>query len=88
MIDGPSRSEKLGRESACLIASKDYTVFAYAQTPKPRKFSSQCGYVAFLPSIYLVEGPADVLSNAGMQRLEGIDDLIRELQAGTSPDSL
>jgi hypothetical protein len=54
MIDGPSRSEKLGHELACLVVSKDDSVFAYTKTPKSRKFSSQGGYVAFLPSIYLV----------------------------------
>lgn len=86
MIDGPSQSEKLGHELARLVVSKDDSVFAYTQTPKSRKFSSQGGYVAFLPSIYLVEGPADVLSHAGMQCLEGIDDLIRELQAGISSE--
>jgi hypothetical protein len=86
MIDGPSRPEELGHELARLVVSKDDSMFAYTQTPKSRKFSSQGGYVAFLSSIYLVEGPAHVLSHAGMQCPEGIDDLIRELQAGISSE--
>jgi len=51
VIDSASRSEKLGYELARLVISKDDPVFAYAQTPKARKFTAQGSYVAFLSSI-------------------------------------
>jgi hypothetical protein len=62
-------------------------MFADTQAPETGKFSGQRGNVTFLSGVYLVKGVANVPPNTGMQGLEGIGDLIRELQAGTSSDS-
>ena len=62
-------------------------MFADTQAPETGKYPGQRCNVAFLPGVYLAKGAANVLPNTGMQRLEGIDDLIGELQAGTLSDS-
>jgi hypothetical protein len=62
-------------------------MFADTQAPETSKFPGQRGNVTFFPGVYVVKGAANVSTNTGLQRLEGIDDLIGELQAGTSSDS-
>jgi hypothetical protein len=51
-------------------------MFANTQAPETGKFSCQQSNVTFLPGVYLVKGAPDVPPDTGLQRLEGIHDLI------------
>lgn len=86
-IDRASRPNEFGHQLAYVIIAVNYSMFADTQTPEAGKFPGQRGNVAFLPGVYLIKGAPYVPPNVGMQRLEGVDDLIRELQAGTLSDS-
>jgi hypothetical protein len=71
---------------ADFVVPEDNPVFANTQAPETGKLSCQCSYVTFLAGVYVVQGAAYILPDAGMLLLEGCDDLVREFQAGTSSD--
>lgn len=81
-IDGFPRSKELRDDFSCFVAAKNDAAFANAQTPEACKLTRESTHVPFLPASHINESPANILSYARMQILEGGDDLVREFQAG------
>jgi hypothetical protein len=66
LVDSLARPEKFSDELAGFAITENDPKFANTKTPKSSEFAGQTSHIALPSSIYVIESPANILSDTRM----------------------